>query len=191
MRAPHDPRGSPRCTRRYKHSFPNTGCVCSPVLSLKQVQLKWQLESLIVSFPPFYGFMWWKNTHWITTKTTNFYPPPLSPLLDSNDTCKLPGCSNPKYRERNGLQHDFCGRTHAQQYKQMYGFTPPPPSYYGMKILILRIWQKFPIFNQFHMIMIMYLILGASPFTVYIVPLIFTKSLLYRHHACMTPLISS
>ena len=30
--------------------------------------------------------------------------------------CKFPGCVKPCYREPNGRVHEFCGRTHAQQY---------------------------------------------------------------------------
>lgn len=86
----------------------------------------------------------------------------LSPHSGSNDTCKLPGCSNPKYQERNGLQHDFCGRTHAQMYRQMYGFTPPPPSYSGMKKSDSQNWT-FQITQS--VVDFTYLFLGASPYT--------------------------
>jgi hypothetical protein len=36
----------------------------------------------------------------------------------NNKTCKYPGCSRPCYVEGNRV-HDFCGRTHAQQYKAL------------------------------------------------------------------------
>jgi ribA/ribD-fused uncharacterized protein len=36
-------------------------------------------------------------------------------------TCKYPGCSRPCYRESYGRVHDFCGRTHAQEYSRIYG----------------------------------------------------------------------
>ena len=30
--------------------------------------------------------------------------------------CKFPGCAKPCYKEPSGRVHEFCGRTHAQQY---------------------------------------------------------------------------
>ena len=30
--------------------------------------------------------------------------------------CKFPNCLRPRYQEPSGRIHDFCGRTHAQQY---------------------------------------------------------------------------
>ena len=30
--------------------------------------------------------------------------------------CKFPNCLRPRYQEPSGCIHDFCGRTHAQQY---------------------------------------------------------------------------
>ena len=40
------------------------------------------------------------------------------PLYTSK--CKFPGCSRPCFIE-NGKKHDFCGRTHAQKYKETFG----------------------------------------------------------------------
>ena len=37
-------------------------------------------------------------------------------------SCKFPGCSRPCYRESYGVVHDFCGRTHAQEYSKLYGY---------------------------------------------------------------------
>ena len=41
-------------------------------------------------------------------------PPPYT------SKCKFPGCSRPCFIE-NGKKHDFCGRTHAQKYKETFG----------------------------------------------------------------------
>lgn len=44
---------------------------------------------------------------------------------DSDPTCILPGCSKPKYTDKlSGYVHDFCGKTHAQEYKRTYGTVP-------------------------------------------------------------------
>ena len=63
----------------------------------------------------------------------------LSPFLISfihsdsvKDSCRLPGCHNPRYVEKSGLRHDFCGRTHAELYKRKHGFTPTPLSHTGV-----------------------------------------------------------
>ena len=39
-----------------------------------------------------------------------FYPPPI---------CKMPGCNKQGYVENNGYVHEFCGKTHAREYKAM------------------------------------------------------------------------
>ena len=33
--------------------------------------------------------------------------------------CKMPGCNQPCYVEDNGRVHDFCGKTHAREYRAM------------------------------------------------------------------------
>ena len=40
-------------------------------------------------------------------------------FTDGENTCKLPGCSRPRYKEPYGFTHDFCGRTHAEMFKMM------------------------------------------------------------------------
>ena len=36
-----------------------------------------------------------------------------------SDRCKMPGCDKQCYVENNGHMHDFCGKTHAREYKAM------------------------------------------------------------------------
>ena len=36
----------------------------------------------------------------------------------------LPGCERPRYREESGYVHDFCGKSHAAEYKKEYGEFP-------------------------------------------------------------------
>ena len=39
-----------------------------------------------------------------------------------NDKCLLPTCQRPRHRDAaTGIVHDFCGRTHAAEYKAMHG----------------------------------------------------------------------
>ncbi len=43
-----------------------------------------------------------------------------------DSTCILPGCSKPKYRDKlSGYIHDFCGKTHAQEYGRTSRTAPP------------------------------------------------------------------
>ena len=43
-------------------------------------------------------------------KVVGFFDP-------ANSVCKLPGCNKLCYVENNGHIHDFCGRSHALEYK--------------------------------------------------------------------------
>ena len=63
------------------------------------------LIPLLSSFPCFTG----------TNKgqTPRYLPHTPIPI---HTICKLPGCQRPCYVEFDGRVHDFCGRTHAQQY---------------------------------------------------------------------------
>ena len=40
-------------------------------------------------------------------------------LSDQPPECKMPGCNKQCYVENDGRVHEFCGRTHAGQYKAM------------------------------------------------------------------------
>ena len=40
-------------------------------------------------------------------------------LSDQPPECKMPGCNKQCYVENNGHVHEFCGKTHAGQYKAM------------------------------------------------------------------------
>ena len=40
-------------------------------------------------------------------------------LSDQPPECKMPGCNKRCYVENNGHIHDFCGKTHAGEYKAM------------------------------------------------------------------------
>ena len=40
----------------------------------------------------------------------------MEPTTGGGSHCKFPGCYKPCFREPGGRVHDFCGRTHAQQY---------------------------------------------------------------------------
>ena len=42
-----------------------------------------------------------------------FTPDPYPPI------CKMPGCKKQGYVENNGYAHEFCGKTHAREYKAM------------------------------------------------------------------------
>ena len=39
--------------------------------------------------------------------------------LTTVKVCKLPGCDNPAYTDKDGWEHDFCGKTHAREYRSM------------------------------------------------------------------------
>ena len=42
--------------------------------------------------------------------------------------CCLPSCNKPKHRDpATGIEHDFCGRTHAKEYARRNGSVLPPP----------------------------------------------------------------
>ena len=53
--------------------------------------------------------------------------------LDAGKNCKLPGCQMPRFVERDGRVHDFCNRTHAEQFKHCYNLHRhnSPPSKKG------------------------------------------------------------
>ena len=40
----------------------------------------------------------------------------------SVSVCKLPGCFRPQYVEH-GLIHEFCGKKHAESYRQIHGIN--------------------------------------------------------------------
>lgn len=40
----------------------------------------------------------------------------ISAAVPPDQQCKLTGCTRPRYVEPGGRVHDFCGRTHANQY---------------------------------------------------------------------------
>jgi len=46
----------------------------------------------------------------------------------SGSVCFLPSCNKPRYRDAtSGIQHDFCGRTHAAEYLRRQGQELVPP----------------------------------------------------------------
>ena len=44
-------------------------------------------------------------------KIVSFFDP-------SHGVCKLPGCNKPRYIENNGRPYDFCGKSHAEEYRR-------------------------------------------------------------------------
>ena len=92
----------------------------------------------------------------------------ISAAVPPDQQCKLTGCTRPRYVEPGGRVHDFCGRTHANQYatQQNPSKLTPRPLVPGMldvqnffhkvlviakllhtkrKISVSSIWYCFPV----------------------------------------------
>lgn len=74
-------------------------------------------------------------------------------------TCRLPGCALPRFREPSGRAHDFCGRTHADEFHNNQhpardaACTPANPAPFDATLEyntpeMLLFWQPPSVFSQ-------------------------------------------